>query len=268
MSHRRVSRRTLTSTCSAVTFALLFVWVSATADAAFPGSNGLIAFEREGSHGESTIWTVDPGNGRTRQLTPVPRRCARGRRWDWWEGQPSFSASGRLLVFEHSDACDPRTVEGIYLMRADGSERRLIRREGSRELLEFPAFSPSGRFVAFDDFLTSTLITRVRRPHRERELVVPGLRYYARQLIWSAAGRLALTLTGLEGSAETGHIGTLTAQGERLRLVTRSRRDARPDWSPTADRIVFERTKETHRGLKGMCSSHPPGATAAAIRGA
>jgi Tol biopolymer transport system component len=39
------------------------------------------------------------------------------------------------------------------------------------------------------------------------------------------------------------------ANGEDLRLVTRSSRDSLPDWSPKANRIVFQRTKETRDRL-------------------
>jgi Tol biopolymer transport system component len=55
---------------------------------------------------------------------------------------------------------------------------------------------------------------------------------------WGANGRLAIVLGG---DAGFGHIGTVTANGRRLRLVTRSMSDSDPDWSPTARRIAFRR---------------------------
>ena len=131
------------------TFAL--VWLAAvvpSAEASFPGRNGLIAFAGEGPpfntkrvpEGAWTIRVVNPRSGRARQLTHVPRRCGR-RGWTWGDGEVSYSASGRLLAYSHVDSCDPRTADGLYIMRADGSGRRLIRRMTLDEddLPEYPA---------------------------------------------------------------------------------------------------------------------------------
>jgi Tol biopolymer transport system component len=145
-------------------------------------------------------------------------------------------------------------------MRADGSGRRLIRRTTSDEIKEFPAFSPSGTRLAFSEFYGGTSILRIRPPHAERRLDscpsgygrCPLLRYSAIvQPAWSTTGRLAVTLRGPERDQDVGHIGTVTPNGKRLRLVTRSRRDAMPDWSPRADRIVFHRQTWTGRAFKG-----------------
>ena len=88
--------------------------------------------------------------------------------------------------------------------------------------------------------------TSFRRPDRKRELSLSVPRYeLPDQPAWSSTGRLALTL-GLY----TGHIGTATAGGKDLWLVTRSIRDAIPDWSPTGDRIVFQRAKDVGRTVK------------------
>ena len=243
------------------------------AEASFPGQNGVIAFTRDGSPfaptgsraGAGTLWVVHSRSGRTRQLTHVPRRCGR-RGWTWEDAEPSFSAAGRLLVYTHYDECDPRTPNGFYAMRADGSARRLIRRERSEEIPEFPAFSPTGRQLAFNEFLGDSYIVRVPQPgerplgdcdahfRRCRELFFP--RYTeAVQPAWSSRGTLALTLSGAFGEGDTGHIGIARPrEGERqsiARLVTRSRRDAMPDWSPMADRLVFHREKFTRDAFEG-----------------
>jgi hypothetical protein len=247
-----------------LTFAL--VWLAAVvpvAEASFPAGNGLIAFAGEGPpfntkrvpEGAWTIRVVNPRSGRARQLTYVPRRCSR-RGWTWSDSEPSYSASGRLLAYVHEDSCDPRTADGLYIMRADGSGRRLIRRTTSDEddLPEYPAISPSGRLLAFDQYLGSTYITSATRPDGERDLGLdcPALRRRCplwrysepQQPAWSPNGRrLALTLSGPDGQGELGigDIGTVGTRGLGLRLVTRSTGDGMPDWSPTGDRIVFER---------------------------
>jgi Tol biopolymer transport system component len=244
------------------------------AEASFPGRNGQIAFAGEGPpfntkrvrEGAWTIRVVNPRSGQTRQLTHVPRRCGR-RGWTWGDTEPSFSASGRLLVYTHEDSCDPRTPDGIYTIRADGSGRRLIRLmdpdPDSFDLPEFPVFSPSGKFVAFNQYNGGGYILRVPRPGeralgsscysdpRCRQVLFP--RYtQAVQPAWSSTGRLALALSGFDADGDTGHIGiaaplTTETYQSVARLVTRSRRDAMPDWSPRGDRIVFQREKETRQ---------------------
>jgi Tol biopolymer transport system component len=230
------------------------VWFGAVvpgAEASFPGRNGVIAFSRAGPHGESTLWVVNPRSGQTRQITHVPPRCG-SRASTWFDEQPSFSGSGRLLVFYHEDQCRPDPEEGIYVIGADGSGRRLIRRTGDEDI-EFPAISRTGEFVAFHESLGNILVIRVPGPReplidnycdgepRCQYVVFP--RYLeAADPAWSSTGRLALSF-GSTG----GHIGITTLRDKNHRrhsvtnLVTRSVSDSKPDWSPRARRMAFYR---------------------------
>jgi TolB protein len=207
------------------------------AEASFPGGNGVLAFGRLGPGlATTTIALVDLRSGRTREITHVPARCA-GRSAIWDDSDPSFSASGRLLIYTHADDCDRRTPDGTYVIRPDGGGSRLL----TRKLLDHPVLSPSGESVASEDDRDRTLITDIDQPERHRELL-PRSRYsITKWPAWSATGRLALTVSG--GGRESGHIATVSAQGRDLRLVTRSRRDVMPDWSPSGDRIAFAREK-------------------------
>ena len=226
---------------------------ASVAEASFPGRNGLIAFATGGPPfgtapglGARTIWLADPRSGRSRQLTHVPGRCGRDG-FTWHDFEPSFSASGDLVFYGHWDRCDPRTPDGIYAIRSDGNGRRLVWRATSEvEFPGYPALSPAGRLLAFSASGGPTFITSFRRPDRERELSLSIARYdLPDEPAWSSSGRLVLTL-GLY----RGHIGTATAGGKDLRLVTRSIRDATPDWSPTEDRIVFQRAKDVGPTVK------------------
>lgn len=268
---RRRIVHVLAGLVAAVTCSTLAVPV---AEASFPGKNGLIAFAGEGppfepkprGEGAFTIRVVDARSGRTRQLTRVSRRCRR-KGWTWGDTEPSYSASGRLLTYFHEDSCDTRTKDGIYVMRADGSRRRLIRKMTSDadDAPEFPVFSPSGEFLAFDQYLGSSYVMLVKRGARERDLSdcakdhCPLWRYtWQVQPAWSPTGRrLAVTLSGLDGEGDTGHIGTVDTRGLNLHLVTRSRRDAMPDWSPTGDRIVFHRETWTGSRFEGNIFTAP-----------
>ena len=231
------------------------VWFGAgvpAAEASFPGRNGVIAFSRGGPHGESTLWVVSPRTGRTRRITHVPRRCGE-RASAWFDTEPSFSGSGSLVYF-HTDSCGPNAVaeEGIYVIGADGSGRRLIRH--IYEEIEFPAFSRTGEFVAYNGNLGEVLINRVPGP-RERPIGYSCSEGPRCQLLdfprylevadpaWSSTGRLALAF----GDGISGHIGVTTPPDPPRRhqfvtnLVTRSQSDSKPDWSPRARRIVFYR---------------------------
>jgi Tol biopolymer transport system component len=211
------------------------------AEASFPGGNGLLAYSRfsPSPGSQSTIWLVDPRSGRERQLTRMPRRCS-GPDPLWDDVDPSFSPSGRFVVYAHSDTCDPRTADGGYVIRADGRNRRRIPIPAGE--LAFPGFSPSGNLLAYEGGFDEVFITSVERTARERELRLARSGYSLGDPAWGASARLALTLGG--GGNIWGHIATVSPHGKDLRLVTRSARDSMPSWSPTADRIVFARAKE------------------------
>ena len=212
--------------------------------ASFPGRNGRIAFERQDPHGEWTLWSLDVSSGRERQLTRVPRVCA-GRERTWTDQGASFSASGKQVVYMHEDACDPRRPDGVYVMRSDGTEQRLLLRDRPDRWPVAPAFSPGDRWLTFtfesDKAEREVVTTSCRRPDDAWRAVRGFPRYdYQDDPSWSATGRLALAL-GTPRRLSGSHIATVAANGKDLRLVTRSMRDWQPDWSPTASRIVFRR---------------------------
>ena len=228
----------------AVSFSVLAV---PPAEASFPGRNGAIAFSQvlptaNWYTTRTTIRTIDPRSGRTRQLTRPSRRCALPRD-EWSDSNPSYSASGGLIVYLHGDLCDPRVPNGIYVMRSDGTGRRLIWPEGRDPIWESPTFSPNGRWLAFSDYLDDTFILNRSRPRATLQRMSDILYGYSQitQPSWGSTGRLALTLSGFWGLGDMGNIGTVTSSGEDLHLVTRSKRDAMADWSPRGDRIAFQR---------------------------
>jgi Tol biopolymer transport system component len=147
---RRASVRCLVCT-------LVFLPVAAAAPAAeatFPGRSGDIAFSRDESAPgrdvgiQAPLWAVDPRTRHDRRLTAVPRRCRRSE--SWWDIEPSYVPLGRRIVYIHFDDCGRGQRSGIYVMRADGSHRRLLIRERRGDIdLQAPVFSPNGRRIAF-----------------------------------------------------------------------------------------------------------------------
>jgi Tol biopolymer transport system component len=213
------------------------------AEASYPGRNGLLAVSRFAPGQATTIWLVDPRTGQARQLTRVPRRC-RGAESAWQDSDPAFSASGRFVVYLHIEFdfpdCHPRRPSGIYVIRTDGRGRRRLPVSSSGAN---PAFSPSGRLLAFDEGGSIFIRDLERRPPaRELSDPRPSLFRQWSAPSWSQAGRLALTVGPTVGAR--GHIATVQPNGGDFRLVTRSVRDQEPDWSPQGNRIVFARVND------------------------
>jgi Tol biopolymer transport system component len=118
-------------------------------EAAYPGHPGPIAYSKvetgEAAYG-GTGGIFVHGFGRSlapRQLTDDPQ-----------DGEPSYSASGRLIVFSgNRDPVMPSAPYGppgrhIYVMRNDGSD---VRQLTSGDFYDSnPSFSPNGKLVVFD----------------------------------------------------------------------------------------------------------------------
>ena len=158
------------------------------------------------------------------------------------DGHRSVVLGGRSTdVYAHSDHCDPRASDGIYVIRPNGSGRRRLPINTSLDdEYASPGLSPSARRLAFGDGPFATYISSLAPRPSERELRFPRFDQIAYPA-WSVTGRLAV---GVGQSAFSGHVATVAPSGKDLHLVTRSTRDSLPDWSPTADRIVFQRWKD------------------------
>jgi TolB protein len=106
----------------------------ASADAAFPGRNGAIAFARSSSaRSPSDIWIQAP-SGQQRRLTASP---------DVEETSPAFSPDGRLIAYVRREGEDA----DIWLMKSDGREKRAVV-DGAEDDLQ-PSFFPGGKSLVF-----------------------------------------------------------------------------------------------------------------------
>jgi TolB protein len=120
-------------------FALLAVLlVAPSADAAFPGLPGQIAFSREDAMGTPQVWVVDPRNGRETAFTdsgggPLPSENL----------QPSFTPSGMKIAF----ISERDGNREIYVMGADGTDETRITQTPTDEL--FPSWTESRARIVF-----------------------------------------------------------------------------------------------------------------------
>lgn len=158
----------------AAVISLGMVFTGPQAHAAFPGRNGLIAFERTAGKRTwttprvgmgverylSEIFVVNSRGRGLRELTPRdPTRIPAGTTCYSINDQPSFSANGKLIVFRGSRYCGQACqyshlcYSAIFIIHTDGSHlRRLVRLPyySDQENMGYPSFFPDGRHVLYD----------------------------------------------------------------------------------------------------------------------
>ena len=106
------------------------------ADAAFPGTNGDIAFSRF-SHLQDDIWVMDADGSNQTRVTRGPKIDER----------PDWSPDGTTIVFS-------RNGNDLWTVAPDGSGLTQLTFTGKRD--EFaPAYSPDGTRIAFNRVTSS-----------------------------------------------------------------------------------------------------------------
>jgi Tol biopolymer transport system component len=110
------------------------------ADAAFPGTNGKIAFTQN----FLSLITMNPDGGGQTRLTPTDKA----------QMAPAWSPDGTKLAFAQSVGGIFNPVQAIYTMNADGSDIRRVTSSGLDEAN--PAWSPDGRKLVFERVLNDS----------------------------------------------------------------------------------------------------------------
>jgi Dipeptidyl peptidase IV (DPP IV) N-terminal region len=123
---RAVARRLLAAGIAGLgSLALLGIWLAGTAQAAYPGADGLIAFVRGGN-----IYTIEPTGADLTKLTSNGH--ASGPRWSPDGEQIAYLDGGNL-----------------WIMDADGSHKTQITDAAPGYTDARPSWSPNGRYLAF-----------------------------------------------------------------------------------------------------------------------
>jgi TolB protein len=219
---------------------------SPVAQAAFPGSNGRIAFERDapaGDHTQTDAFTVRADGTDVVRLTRTPGRNELG---------PTWSPDGRRLAFWRSPA--PFGSGSLWVMRANGSgQRRLTDRIDARD----PAWNPVGTRLVFTRFGrgSSDLYTlRASDGGATRQLTSTPSREF--EPAWAPDGH-RIAFTRAFSSGDPGDIYVLNLNTHRVRQITDSPAyDHQVAWSPDGSRLVFERHRVTS---SSVCRIRPDG---------
>lgn len=204
------------------------------ASAAFPGSNGKIAFDRylsgSGPSERKAVYVMKPDGSGLRRLTIG--------------SEPNWSADGKKVVFSRRSKGG---IQSIYVMNANGENvRRLTQKVSTMDRM--PVWSPDGKEIAFvrlswpekeqppgpaDIYTMNANGENVRRltktPHHED---VPD---------WSPDGK-RIAYAALIGSSTTARIFSVKPNGKGRQLLTTSGDE--PDWSPDGKQIAFDRGEQ------------------------
>ncbi|MEK6273427.1 MAG: hypothetical protein AABM42_12425 [Actinomycetota bacterium] len=211
----------------------------AAARAAFPGSNGRIAYIGVPSYAtiHTDIFTVLPNGSGFEQLTDNGVS----------EYEPSWSSTGRRLTFIRGVA---GTVGGyqVFKMNASGGNQTRVTHDDGID--SSPGFSPNGRRIAYakdnlesadEDTPRRVSIFKIRPDGERKRRMVTGL---VTAPEYSPNGE-RIVFSGIPKGKRHGGIWTIRPDGSDLSRLTapysNGYSDQSPSWSPDGRHIVFLR---------------------------
>jgi Tol biopolymer transport system component len=209
--------------------------LTAAAEAAFPGANGKIVFDK--SNGNSNqIYTLDPNAPNPSStitdlssFIPTPGNAY----------SPHWSPDGTKIVFTLTPFNTQHSQ--IYTMNPDASGATRVSGDPNVDYGD-PAWSPDGRQIVFTRFSGSCSCTQIYKMDADGSNETPlsnsGLKDY--QPAWSPDGtKIAFAR---ENAAESSAIYVMDADGNGKTRLTCSCFARNPDWSPDGTEIAFFET--------------------------
>ena len=204
---------------------LIFLIIASPTYAAFPGTNGKIAFTsfRDGNH---EIYTMNLDGSNPVNLTNNSAA----------DFDPSWSPDGSKIIFRSQrDSADD-----TYIMNADGSNLKRLTTASGQDI--HGSFSPDGTQIVFTsqrDGVDFELYKMNVDGSNQTRLTTNATREVYPK--FSPDGNKILFIRGTSGSAE---VYVMNSDGTNIQqLTTNSAVESHPDWSPDGTKIVFYSTR-------------------------
>jgi Tol biopolymer transport system component len=236
--------RLLAATLAIVLAASILLLLAATqpVKAAFPGTNGRIVFEKDpdGYRGpkDPEIYSINFKGDNLMRLTDN----ATG------DTGPAFSADGKKIVYSGGRTTLSSYSADLFVMDPDGSDKTRVTKErqipGASTANDLqPAFSPSGRRIAFvrsGQGTNSDIYTIGTDGSNPKRLVdIPNFEYSSGgDPAWSPNGTKIAFFSGVEDAYS---IETVRPDGTGRKSLTTG---YAPNWSPDGSRIAFHRSPD------------------------
>jgi len=191
-----------------------------SANAAFPGNNGKIAFHSFRAGGLA-IFTVNPGGSGIVQLTSGLAN----------DSLPAWSADGSKIAF----VSDRDGNDEIYLMNADGSGQTRLTNNASSD--ELPAWSPDGSKIVFMSDRDGNDEIYSMNADGSSQTRLTNNAAFDFSPAWSPDGTKIAFDSDRDGNRE---IYTIDSDGSNpVRLTSNAASDSDPNWSPNGTALVF-----------------------------
>lgn len=226
-------------------FATSVMVAAASAEGAYPGKAGPIAYSKVSNVGAELsggLLLHGPLKSDTpEQLTNDPQ-----------DNTPSFSADGRLIVFEGlRDPGELARGTHIYVMKSNGSE---VKQLTSGDFYDSnPSFSPNGEQVVFDRGGLQGHLTHIFSVNVDGS----GLHQLTDDAgsdsdpVFTPNGKLIIFVSNRKSSGRRDHsnIFSMRPNGTHLRVLIGGPRDEyEPDVSPNGRSIAFASTRDHGHG--------------------
>lgn len=183
--------------------------------AAFPGRNGLIAYEVDGS-----LCLISPTGSAQRRLTYN----------SWLDTDPAWTADGRKLAFTQTEWEDNPYERGIAVGVLAGRTRKVL----AAQALD-PSWSPDGRLLVFTvDVLHAPFpsIAIMDQAESTSRLLLDRAAYPS----WSPDGGL-IAFHRPQSSSDRAGLYVIRPDGSGLRRLADNGFD--PSWSPDGSKMAF-----------------------------
>jgi TolB protein len=248
-----MNRRTIAAVAYSIVLLFGTVALATPAHATFRGNDGRLVFRRyfNNAHSHGAIFTINPDGTGERQVTrPRPGVL---------DAEPDWSPDGRWIAFERIAAhcCrKPSQRERLFKVRANGTHLTLLserlpcgKEAGECPADDYPAWSPSGRRIAFTRAFVlagqkpsvGLFVMRADGTHvRQITQKVTPARFQDSKPQWSPDGtRLVFDRQQLNDGQHA--VFTVRLDGTHARRLTpwRLSPDDNPDWSPDGRWILF-----------------------------